>query len=100
MPFMVSLTALFLVCLVAAHRQEGGMAALSIELSRFRDGDARLTGYVLFGLLLAIGSVLLRELDRQRRIGEFVVIGVAMVMLRCRHFATIGSRLFHCSRSS
>jgi hypothetical protein len=61
---MSLLTVAFVGCLVAAHILRGGAEALSLELSFFREGESWLVGYLLFGILFAQGTMLIRRLVR------------------------------------
>jgi hypothetical protein len=50
-------------------------------LSMFRDGEYRAVGYALFGLLLAIGILMLHAQVRARHVGAVIVFGLALVFL-------------------
>lgn len=72
------LSATFVLMLAYAHR---GGDLLHQPLSIFRDGEQRLIGGMLFLLLLAIGTILIRKLIRLRGyVGGFVV-AVALTLL-------------------
>src|SRR5215207_437726 len=61
---MSLLTVAFVGCLIAAHMMRGGVEALSLELSFFREGESWLVGYLLFGILFAQGALLIGRLVR------------------------------------
>jgi len=61
---MTLLTLAFIGCLISAHALRGGVDALHLELSFFREGDSWWLGYLLFGILFAIGALLIWRLSR------------------------------------
>src|SRR5262245_35068482 len=61
---MALLSATFVACLIAAHIACGGVDALPLELSLFRESEAWLLGYLMFAILFAIGALLIARLVR------------------------------------
>src|SRR5919201_878426 len=77
-------TLAFLVALLAAHSVGDTDKRFDQPLSMFRDGPdgvARWLGFLLFGLLLLAGSLLIRTLYRARRFLDVGVFGFAAALL-------------------
>src|SRR5687767_9353683 len=70
----------FLVLLIWSQ-QVAGRELSERPLSMFRDGEFGIVGYALFGLLLAIGVLMLHAQVRARHLGAVVVFGLALAFL-------------------
>jgi hypothetical protein len=71
----------FLAVLLLAHRVGDPAKLLGLPLSMFRDGPLGAFGYVLFGLLLLAGGLMIVTLLRQRLHGHVCLFGLAAFLL-------------------
>src|SRR5262249_45437609 len=78
---MKTLSAVFLLLLLAAHGGADGEVLLAMPLSMFRDGTVLLWGIALFTLLLAISGLYTFLLLRAKCEGEVLVAGFAAGLL-------------------
>jgi len=76
-----TLTLLFLLLLVVAHKLGNPDRLLDQPLSLFRDGDLAALGYALFALLVAMGALATTTAARASHWGEMVLFCVITFLL-------------------